>query len=551
MIERTFLLFLRLSISGAIVLAFLFLSSPIWESRTSPIVRRILWLVLALFLLLPVRYSLPVSVFDVSVLSNSSSNLSPLPTDEGEVPEIPDTEPTTPARLSQPAITPLFLCSLLWVAGVFVFALYQLFAALRLRRTLFAASHVPENTALTSAFQELALQSALRCTPRLSINPNVETPLAIGFFRPTIFLPREDYPAEELDFILRHELTHIKTGDIWLKLLLLAANSVHWLNPLVYCMRREAFADMEAACDSRVSSKNEFSQRRRYAETILSSIETQKPKGNTLTTQFYGGVKTMKKRIKNILDPVSPRSGVTLAVLVVFTTVLLTGLIACSTGPQLRRVTGGFYMGSLYDYAEIGKTSVGVQGLSPNMTKDDVMAYYGLTPDDFRIEDVEAKPTPNADSAKWSSYMLDQCVFFDETGEIPCTITFNFREDGTIRNVGFSVRYIGLPWKEAHTHAMSLFDEINGKVGKKITQEEWMQNPDQKGVVINDFADPLESLSEFDSHFMRQYVYIGSDQSNSFAVSMSYQDFSGADTTKGLGQNVDDLFTFSLTIPIR
>lgn len=179
------------------------------------------------------------------------------------------------------------------------------------------------------------------------------------------------------------------------------------------------------------------------------------------------------------------------------------------------------------------------------------MAYYGLKPDDFRIEDVEAKTIPNADSAKWSSCMLDQCVFFDETGEIPCTITFNFREDGTIRNVGFSVRYIGLPWKEAHTHAMLLFVEINGKVGKKITQDEWKQNPDQNGVVINDFADPLESLPEFDSHFMRQYVYAGSDQSNSFAVSMSYQDFSGADTTKGLGQNVDDLFTFSLTIPIR
>lgn len=551
MIERTFLLFLRLSISGAIVLAFLFLSSPIWESRTSPIVRRILWLVLALFLLLPVRYSLPVSVFDVSVLRDSSSNLAALPTAEGEVPDISYTETTMPVQFSRPTITPLFLCSVLWAAGVLLFVLYQLFAAFRLRTTLFSASRVPENAALTSVFQELALQFKLRQHPRLFINPNVKTPLAIGFFRPAILLPREDYLAEECDFILRHELTHLKTGDIWLKLLLLAANAVHWFNPLVYYMRREAFADMEAACDSRVSSKNEFSQRRRYAETILSSMETKKPKGSALTTQFYGGAETMKKRIQNILEPVSSRRGITLAVLIVFTTVLLGGLIACSKGPQLRRVNGGFSMGSLYDYAQIGKTSVSVQGLTPDMTKDDVMAYYGLTPEDFRIEDVEAKTIPNADSAKWSSCMLDQCVFFDETGEIPCTITFNFREDGTIRNVGFSVRYIGLPWKEAHTHAMFLFDEINGKVGKKITQEEWMQNPDRKGVVINDFADPLESLSEFDSHFMRQYVYIGSDQSNSFAVSMSYQDFSDADTTKGLGQNVDDLFTFSLTIPIR
>ncbi len=97
---------------------------------------------------------------------------------------------------------------------------------------------------------------------------------------------------------------------------------------------------------------------------------------------------------------------------------------------------------------------------------------------------------------------------------------------------------------------MQLFETVNQKGGDAITSEEWMQNGNYKGLVYNDFADPLEKLSEYDSHFMRQYLYIGSTQNETFSVSMSYQDFSGADTTQTIGTDIDDLFEFSMTIPI-
>ena len=40
-------------------------------------------------------------------------------------------------------------------------------------------------------------------------------------------LPKEQYSSEDLFFILKHELVHLKRGDVYLKLLFVTANAVH------------------------------------------------------------------------------------------------------------------------------------------------------------------------------------------------------------------------------------------------------------------------------------------------------------------------------------
>ena len=72
-------------------------------------------------------------------------------------------------------------------------------------------------------------------------------------------------------FIFRHELTHYKHGDLWLKLLLLAARCLHWFNPLVHLIARFAQEDIEAACDDAVVRGHDGAYRRAYGETILRS----------------------------------------------------------------------------------------------------------------------------------------------------------------------------------------------------------------------------------------------------------------------------------------
>ena len=108
------------------------------------------------------------------------------------------------------------------------------------------------------------------------VNHAAESPLVFGYFRPVLILPAETYDETDMRFILQHELTHIKQGDVWIKLFLIAANAVHWFNPLIYWLRREAAADLELACDDRVLANRTFAERRAYSEMILATIRTRK-----------------------------------------------------------------------------------------------------------------------------------------------------------------------------------------------------------------------------------------------------------------------------------
>ena len=76
--------------------------------------------------------------------------------------------------------------------------------------------------------------------------------MVIGVLRPRLLLPEEGYDARSLAFILRHELTHCRRHDLWYQLALLLANAVHWFNPLIWLMVRQAQGDMELTCDDAV-----------------------------------------------------------------------------------------------------------------------------------------------------------------------------------------------------------------------------------------------------------------------------------------------------------
>ena len=144
----------------------------------------------------------------------------------------------------------------------------------------------------------------------------VDSPMAAGLLRPRLLLPRGDYGAEELTFILRHELTHIRRRDLWYKLALLLAQAVHWFNPLVWLMVRQAEADIELTCDDAVMAGREAADRRAYSETLLRSLHRQKGLAKAaLSTHFYGGAEVMKERFRNILSSGKRRwGGVALAV---------------------------------------------------------------------------------------------------------------------------------------------------------------------------------------------------------------------------------------------
>ncbi len=182
------------------------------------------------------------------------------------------------------------------------------------------------------------LQQLLRCKYELHIKRTIlvmefyeaPSPMLVGFLKPVLILPEVYYDRVELSFILRHELVHYRRKDTWCKLLFMLAAAVHWFNPLVWIMQREAAVDMELACDEKVVQGADFETRKAYTETLLSTLHKGCDRSVLLSTGFYGGKKIMKKRFQNILSETGKRNGLYILACTAILAISAGTLMGCS-----------------------------------------------------------------------------------------------------------------------------------------------------------------------------------------------------------------------------
>lgn len=81
--------------------------------------------------------------------------------------------------------------------------------------------------------------------------------------------------SEELRLIFRHELNHIRRGDLFLKTLISAAKALHWYNPMVRLLPYLADADMGLSCDDEVTRDYPDAVRKAYSEVLFSFARRQ------------------------------------------------------------------------------------------------------------------------------------------------------------------------------------------------------------------------------------------------------------------------------------
>ncbi|MDR1641382.1 MAG: M56 family metallopeptidase [Clostridiales bacterium] len=90
----------------------------------------------------------------------------------------------------------------------------------------------------------------------LFVNPKNKYPFLAfqaGVFRPVIVLNNGGvFNAFQREFILRHELTHLRRKDVLLRSFTLFAAVINWFNPLAWLMAAEMSKACELACDESV-----------------------------------------------------------------------------------------------------------------------------------------------------------------------------------------------------------------------------------------------------------------------------------------------------------
>ena len=316
---ETFLLnLLKTSLLGALVIAALLALKPFWRERYRAKTRCWLWLALALFLLFPVDFSVknaPVQAAppkdytlfvgtDKTTIQSTDNLFGDMAERSGQtstqvrdsIIARPVTDPAQKTTRYIPVTTLLFYG---YLAGAAAFLLYLGVSYALFRRTVRRwkrdVSRADYAFLLCDTARELGVKE-----PQMLVCEAITTPAVTGFFRPTLLLPHERYDLNDLRYILRHELCHLKRRDMLLKFVLLLANTMHWFDPMVYLMLRQADEDIELACDRAATDGLERAERAAYSRTLLAAVQSN-VRALPATTCFGSTVERLKRRITNVL----------------------------------------------------------------------------------------------------------------------------------------------------------------------------------------------------------------------------------------------------------
>lgn len=346
---ETFLLnLLKTSLLGSLAILAMLVLKPLWRERYRAKTRCWLWLALAAFLLLPVDFSVknaPVQAAppkdytlfvgtDKTTIQSTDNLFGDMAEKSGQSPaqvrdtiiQRPVTNPEQKTTRYIPVTTILFYG---YLAGAAAFLLYQGVSYALFRRTVRRWKRDVSRADYASLLSDTARDLGVSA-PEMIVCEAISTPAVTGLLRPRLLLPHERYDVQELRYILRHELCHLKRRDMLLKLVLLAANAMHWFNPVVYLMLRQADEDIELACDSAATDGLELPERAAYSRTLLAAVQSS-VRALPATTCFGGTVERLKRRITNVLGAQKKRG---LGVVALVLALTLTAGCAVSWGSR-------------------------------------------------------------------------------------------------------------------------------------------------------------------------------------------------------------------------
>ena len=346
---ETFLLnLLKTSLLGSLAILAMLVLKPLWRERYRAKTRCWLWLALAVFLLLPIDFSVknaPVQAAppkdytlfvgtDKTAIQSTDNLFGNMAEKSGQSPaqvrdtiiQRPVTNPEQKTTRYIPVTTILFYG---YLAGAAAFLLYQGVSYALFRRTVRRWKRDVARADYASLLSDTARDLGVSA-PEMIVCEAISTPAVTGLLRPRLLLPHERYDVQELRYILRHELCHLKRRDMLLKLVLLAANAMHWFNPVVYLMLRQADEDIELACDSAATDGLELPERAAYSRTLLAAVQSS-VRALPATTCFGGTVERLKRRITNVLGAQKKRG---LGVVALVLALTLTAGCAVSWGER-------------------------------------------------------------------------------------------------------------------------------------------------------------------------------------------------------------------------
>ena len=305
MMSELWKLVLSLSLSGTLLMLLLSAGKHIWNKSFSKTWQYYIWLVVAARLLLPVTspFNLvgglmqPVEKlwmetetgeqggYRLQEAAGSGRQAGGLAATEennmsvAEVKSASAVKETIPSFMEQSPIA-MWLqtlafgiwLSVIWLAAAVILFIHRLWAWRKFCADLRNGWVPVENKAILESLEKQKAKLGITGKVPVYCNPGVSSPMLSGVWKPCIVLPEAEPIQDRTDYVLLHELVHLKRHDLLYKWLVQLCICIHWFNPFLRRLETETGKACELACDEAVLKMLDKRERRNYGDTLLSAM---------------------------------------------------------------------------------------------------------------------------------------------------------------------------------------------------------------------------------------------------------------------------------------
>ena len=288
-ISPMFYKILYMSIIGIFVGIFILIARKIFDKKISPKWKCIIWMLLMIELIIPIKFKVPYKYKNTEIISISGlvEPIQDVPAYE----EIITKEESTSQKVEnnndisienkeednlQYQVKNIFLYFILpigWITGILANLAFIFLGEKNIKNNINGKKYIDNN--LENLLEE--------CKTKLEIKNNVEivlqefkkTPSIIGVFKPKILITPEFLRQDDKTkkYIIMHELTHYKRKDLLFNYALLIITVIHWFNPFVWIFFKKIRQDVELATDEMVLEKLQENEKKEYGMTLIKSLQ--------------------------------------------------------------------------------------------------------------------------------------------------------------------------------------------------------------------------------------------------------------------------------------
>lgn len=281
--------------AGTLALVVLLIRPPV-KVKLPGITMKLLWTIVLFLFLCPIRPKSEISVYNLFGLPQTTDGGIAVnavsPTEAGEevlqlkegIPSVSGGDRTDHKKRLTEGI---------WMCGSAVTFLWFSVLACRLYAGLKSKRPLTNSDALAAV-------SATGCRVRIYASGLITTPITYGLINRKIVLPERLLLAgqEKLEYIICHEMQHIRQRDNMINYLWLLVLVIHWFNPLAWVAWRFLRKDTELYCDECVIKKMGMRCKAEYAQLLLDLTDVRQE--HILFHSF--GSSVTGTRIRNVLS---------------------------------------------------------------------------------------------------------------------------------------------------------------------------------------------------------------------------------------------------------